>query len=125
MSGVAPTTILTLTATAGVGETVDWYDASTGGTLLLSGNTSYTPSGPGTYYAESRVIISACTSATRTPIVLTENALPTATIIYAGSPYCAVGTSTVTQTGQSGGTYSSTAGLVINSTTGEIKRSKL
>jgi hypothetical protein len=30
------------------------------------------------------------------------------------SPYCATGTAVVTQTGQAGGTYSSTTGLVIN-----------
>jgi gliding motility-associated-like protein len=42
------------------------------------------------------------------------------TISYPGSPYCATGTAVVTQTGQAGGTYSSTAGLVINASTGAI-----
>ncbi|MBG7631785.1 MAG: hypothetical protein IZT56_15325, partial [Bacteroidetes bacterium] len=51
---------------------------------------------------------------------ITVNPLPTATISYAGSPYCAVGTASVTQTGESDGIYSSTAGLSINSTTGVI-----
>ncbi|MHB1197720.1 MAG: Calx-beta domain-containing protein [Lutibacter sp.] len=51
---------------------------------------------------------------------VTINSLPTATISYAGSPYCKVGTASVTQTGQSGGTYSSTAGLSLNSSTGAI-----
>ena len=41
---------------------------------------------------------------------ITINALPTATIAYAGSPYCATGTATVTQTGQAGGTYTAPAG---------------
>ena len=44
-----------------------------------------------------------------------------ATISYAGSPYCSnAGTATVTRTGVAGGTYSSTAGLTINPATGDI-----
>jgi hypothetical protein len=31
-----------ISATAGAGETIDWYSAATGGTLLLSNNTNYT-----------------------------------------------------------------------------------
>jgi PKD repeat protein len=46
--------------------------------------------------------------------------LPTATISYAGSPYCATGTATVTQTGQAGGTYTAPAGVTINGATGGI-----
>jgi hypothetical protein len=46
---------------------------------------------------------------------------PTATISYSGSPYCS-GTSsaTVTLTGTTGGTFSATTGLIINSTTGAV-----
>ena len=51
---------------------------------------------------------------------MTITALPTATIAYAGSPYCATGTANVTQTGQAGGAYSSTAGLTIDPATGAI-----
>jgi len=43
-----------------------------------------------------------------------------ATISYPSSPYCATGTAGVTQTGQAGGTYSSTAGLIIDAVTGTI-----
>ena len=50
----------------------------------------------------------------------TINALPTATISYAGSPYCATGTATVTQTGTAGGTYTAPAGVAINAATGAI-----
>ena len=50
---------------------------------------------------------------------VTINALPVATIGYAGSPYCAAGTATVTQTGTAGGTYTG-AGLSINAGTGAI-----
>ena len=51
---------------------------------------------------------------------LPSHALPTATIAYAGSPYCATGTATVTQTGSAGGTYTAPAGVVINAATGDI-----
>ncbi|PKP44879.1 MAG: hypothetical protein CVT95_10315, partial [Bacteroidetes bacterium HGW-Bacteroidetes-12] len=53
-------------------------------------------------------------------VTITVNPLPTATIGYAGSPFCKVGTASVSHTGQLGGTYSSTAGLSLNSSTGEI-----
>lgn len=45
----------------------------------------------------------------------------TATIAYAGSPYCSNGgNASVTLTGATGGAFSSTAGLSINGTTGEV-----
>ncbi|WP_162427636.1 T9SS type A sorting domain-containing protein [Pontibacter pudoricolor] len=52
------------------------------------------------------------------PIPVTIN-FGSATIAY-GGPYCPLGTASVTQTGVTGGTYSSTSGLSINATTGEI-----
>ena len=51
---------------------------------------------------------------------ITINALPTATIAYTGSPYCATGTATVTQTGTAGGTFTAPAGIVINAARGDI-----
>ncbi len=42
------------------------------------------------------------TCSNTTPATITINALPTATINYAGSPYCATGTAVVTQNGQTG-----------------------
>ncbi|WP_299532332.1 gliding motility-associated C-terminal domain-containing protein [Ulvibacterium sp.] len=68
-----------LVAVVDPGETVDWYSAPTGGTLLSSGNTTYIPTSPGTYYAETRNIINGCTSTTRTPIQIIENNLPIVT----------------------------------------------
>ena len=53
-------------------------------------------------------------------MTITVNDLPIATIAYASSPYCGIGTGTVNQTGQTGGTYSSTTGLSINSSSGVI-----
>ncbi|WP_422081767.1 gliding motility-associated C-terminal domain-containing protein [Ulvibacterium sp.] len=72
-------TIPALTAVVNPGETVDWYNAPTGGTPLLSGNSTYTPAAPGTYYAETRNTVNGCTSTTRTPIQLIENNLPIVT----------------------------------------------
>ncbi|QCX37144.1 DUF11 domain-containing protein [Aureibaculum algae] len=97
---------------------VTWYDAIAGGSSVA--NPTLTGAGSSTYYAERIDPTSSCASATRTPVTLTINALPTATISYGGSPYCANGSANVTQTGQTGGTYSSTAGLVIDSSTGQI-----
>jgi hypothetical protein len=52
---------------------------------------------------------------------VTISALPSATISYAGSPYCGNGgTANVTHTGTTGGAYTSTAGLTINPATGAI-----
>ncbi len=56
---------------------------------------------------------------TTAPVVIASP--PSATINYAGSPYCTGGgQATVTLTGTSGGIFSSTAGLIINSNTGTI-----
>ncbi|MBC8770607.1 immunoglobulin domain-containing protein [Arenibacter sp. BSSL-BM3] len=72
--------VVTINATVGAAQTVDWYDAASGGSLLLAGSLSYTPSGPGTFYAEARNTITGCLSATRTGITVTEDTPSTATI---------------------------------------------
>ncbi len=94
-----------LTATVGTGQTIDWYNAATGGTPLRSGSLSYTPAAAGTYYAQAREIISGCTSTTRTAIILTMNPLPVPTLSSsdADNIFCA-GTS-VTFTAGGGTTY--------------------
>ena len=69
-----------ISASVGFGETVDWYDAASGGTLLLLGNTTYSPSGPGTYYAEARNTMTNCLSGSRTAITVTQESPSTATI---------------------------------------------
>ncbi|KAA5532312.1 T9SS type A sorting domain-containing protein [Taibaiella lutea] len=53
---------------------------------------------------------------------VTVSAIPTATIVYSGSPYLSgSGTANVTQTGQTGGTYSATpSGLSLNTANGQI-----
>jgi hypothetical protein len=57
---------------------------------------------------------------TTTPVSITT--APNATIAYAGTPFCSSKAlpQAVTRTGTKDGTYSSTAGLIINSSTGAI-----
>ncbi|WP_396140459.1 hypothetical protein, partial [Flavobacterium sp.] len=64
-------TALSVTANANLG--VNWYDAATGGNLLLSNSLSYLPTIAGTYYAETFTLSDNCRSATRTPVTLTIN----------------------------------------------------
>lgn len=73
------------------------------------------------YYASQTV--TGCESTSRFDVTATVVTSPVASISYLGTPYCASGTANVTQTGQIGGTYSSTAGLSINSSNGAINLS--
>jgi len=61
-------------------------------------------------------------SGTATSDVITVVPVNSATISYAGTPFCKTLTEAqvVTQTGTSGGTYTSTSGLTINTSTGAI-----
>src|SRR4029450_4435413 len=110
------TGIATVTQTGQAGGTY----SSTAGLVIngASGDVDLVASTAGTYTVTYSFGNGTCTNTTTTTITI--NALPTATIAYAGSPYCATGTATVTLTGQAGGTYSSTAGLVINGATGDV-----
>lgn len=69
-----------ISVTVGPGETADWYDAASGGTLLESGNTSYTPSGAGLFYAETRNLNTGCLSNSRTGVTVTEELPATASM---------------------------------------------
>ena len=84
----------------------------------VTGAIDLSASTPGIYVISYTFTNGTCSNTTTANITI--NALPTATIAYGGSPYCSTGTATVTQAGQGGGTYSSTAGLVINASTGDI-----
>jgi gliding motility-associated-like protein len=53
------------------GNTIDWYDTLTGGIPVASDVSSFVPPGPGTYYAETRDLVSGCTSGSRTPVTIT------------------------------------------------------
>ncbi|HRH70488.1 MAG TPA: HYR domain-containing protein, partial [Flavobacteriales bacterium] len=53
-------------------------------------------------------------------VQVTESTMPAATIAYGNTPYCNLGTASVTRTGAAGGTYSSGTGLVINASNGAV-----
>jgi hypothetical protein len=85
---------VTITATPGSGETIDWYAAASGGAALVTGNTSYTtPSISSTtlYYAQARITGTGCLSATRRTVTATVNAVPTTYSITGGGSYCTGG----------------------------------
>ena len=99
----------TYSSTAGLS-----INASTGDIALASCT-------PGTYTVTySGVAADGCASfSATTDIVIT--ALAPSTITYAGSPFCyATGIAAVTLTGQGGGVFSSTAGLILDELTGDI-----
>jgi PKD repeat protein len=108
------TATITQTGTAGGA-----YTAPAGVIInAATGDINLASSTSGTYTVTYTFTNGLCSNTATTSITI--NALPVATIAYAGSPYCATGTATVTQTGQGGGTYSSTAGLNITAATGDI-----
>lgn len=107
-------TIPALTVTVGVGQTVDWYSAASGGTLLVSGALSYTPVAAGTYYAEARNTLSGCVSSSRTAVTLTINPLPTAAV-SGGGTICIGSSAMLTASG--GGTYAWSNGGALASIT--------
>jgi hypothetical protein len=110
----------TVTRTGYTGGT---YTSSPAGLSLNSGTGAVTISTslPGTYTVTYTITAAAGCSVVTATTSITITALPTATIAYTGSPYCFnSGVATVIQTGNTGGIYSSTAGLVINSATGDV-----
>lgn len=97
--------------------------SSTAGLTIDPSTGTITPSTstPGTYTVTySMPVVGTCPAQTTTTSV-TITASPAATISYTTSPFCSNGgVQTVTRTGTAGGSYSSTAGLTINSGTGAI-----
>jgi large repetitive protein len=84
----------------------------------LTGTVDLSASIAGNYTVNYNYTNGLCSSSSNTEIVI--NALPSAHISYGEIPYCATGTAAVTRTGQSGGTFSSTSGLIINAGTGVV-----
>ena len=115
----SPATVNITTAAVTFGSTPGLtftYFTDAAGTITLATPAAVATSG--TYYIKG-TLGTGCSVIK--PVVVTINPLPTATINYAGSPYCATGTATVTRTGQVGGTYTSApAGLSLNAATGDI-----
>ncbi|MFB0903389.1 MAG: hypothetical protein QMB11_03325, partial [Nonlabens sp.] len=65
---------LTATATVEVGESIVWYDATTGGNVVTEPSLSTV--GTITYYAESEDDVTSCVSTSRAVVTLTLNAKP-------------------------------------------------
>ena len=64
----------------GPGNTTDWYENATGGTVLPAGmgTNSFIPSGANIYYAEARNLATGCTSGSRTEVKFSYLMPPTA-----------------------------------------------
>lgn len=107
-------TAAAVTAGSTSGLTYAYFTDAAGTTPLSDPNAVATS---GTYYIKGTTT-AGCTDIK--PVVVVINPLPVAAISYSGTPFCATGTATVTQTGQTGGTYSSAAGVSVNSATGAI-----
>jgi gliding motility-associated-like protein len=108
-------TIPALTVNVGAGLSVNWYATPSGGAALLSNSTSYTPTTAGTYYAEAIDATTGCTSATRTPIVLTITPLPSANA-GADQDICAGSSANLTASGGTSYQWSNGLGNAANAT---------
>ena len=120
-STVATPQAVTLTGTTG------GIYSSTAGLVINASTGAITPSTStaGTYIVTYTIAASGgCAEVTATASV-TITTLPAATIAYDNAPFCndVASLQAVTISGTSGGTYSSTAGLTINSATGAINPS--
>ncbi len=112
---------VSISATSGLNETVNWYAAATGGTALLLNNSVYaTPSisTNTTYYAEAS---NGVCSSLRTAVLATINSVPAAVTTVANSTKCGPDTTTISATATTGNTIDwyadSTTSLVLQSGT--------
>jgi len=93
---VCGSTSATFTSTLPAGLTLDWYNASSGGTLLSQGTSTYTTpvlASTTTYYVAVRNVSAGCVSATRTAVTATVNA--TSFTSTTGASLCSTGTATL------------------------------
>jgi hypothetical protein len=96
-----PNPVLTASATVPAGQTVVWYSAATGGSVVASPTLSTV--GTVTYFAAARNS-SGCESNTRTAVTLTINAMPATTVSASGpTTFCQGGN--VTLTANAGNSY--------------------
>ncbi|THU30207.1 hypothetical protein FAM09_30360 [Niastella caeni] len=102
------------------------YTAAPAGLSITPSTGAITPSTStaGTYTVTYTTPVSGGCAAVTTTATVVITAVPTATISYAGTPFCTtVGSAPVTLSGTgayTGGTFGAPAGLTINSSTGEI-----
>ena len=118
-------TITTSRTVTRIGSSGGTYSAIPSGLFIstMSGSIKPNLSAPGTYTVSYTLAATGGCAAVIATATVTITAAPTASIGYAGSPFCQTITTaqSVTQTGTANGTYSSTAaGLSISSSTGAI-----
>ena len=117
------------TPTGGNGSfTFQWQNSNTSASagftdITNATNQGYAPGALSQTYWYRRIVISGAESDTSSAVKITADLLPEVSISYDQSPYCGTGTATVTLTGLSGGTYSSSSGLSINSSSGAVNLS--
>jgi Ig-like domain CHU_C associated/PKD-like domain/Secretion system C-terminal sorting domain len=112
--------IATVTQTGTAGGT---YTAVPAGLTInaATGAVTLGTSTPGTYTVTYTIAAGGGCPVVTATASITITSAPSATISYAGTPYCSTDlTAPVTRTGTAGGTYSSTAGLTINAATGTV-----
>jgi gliding motility-associated-like protein len=68
-----------LSVTVPTDQIVNWYDAPSGGNLILENSPNFTPAAAGTYYAAASSNLTDCFSVTRTSLIYTINELPIVT----------------------------------------------
>ncbi len=103
------------------GSTKGTFTSSPAGLSIDANTGAINPSASiaGSYVITNTAVVSLCTSSSNYTLAIVD--APSATINYGGTGLCkSGGLKTVTRTGKAGGTYSSTAGLDLNSTTGQI-----
>ncbi len=126
--GTTPGTISGTTPTGGTGSYTYFWEQSNTSSSTGFGSASGTNNAkdyiPGTLTQTTwyrRTAASGSCSNTSFAIQITVTPNPSAAISYPGSPYCSgAGTANVTLTGTTDGTFTSTAGLAINSVSGAI-----
>jgi hypothetical protein len=106
---ICPGGSVTLAGTVGLGQTIDWYSGSCGGTLLGSGTSIViNPPSSQTYYARARIIASGLVSTTCSTASVTVDSTPTApsSASVDRQGFCAgdAGTISLTAVGGSGST---------------------
>ncbi|MBC7535239.1 MAG: M36 family metallopeptidase [Ferruginibacter sp.] len=97
---------INISASAGAGETIDWYAAASGGAPLTTGTLSFSTPVIGTttsYYAESRNTTTGCIAASRTGVTAAINLSPSAPSVL-GNAVCGPGTVTLSATPGTGET---------------------
>ena len=127
--------VISISATPGAGQTIDWYAGTAGGTALLSGSTTYAPtiSATTTYYAEARNTTTGCVSTTRTAVVATvrlsssssSNATACESYLWNGVTYTSSGTYTFTTTNAVGCDSVATLVLTINQPTASTQNTTI